>query len=629
MTTSHTPVGALTPKPPNTSFGSHHQVSIAMPKFNINSPSFTPSVVDKAAIDSTGPAAPAAAPAFVPGKSPIDLEQIKNKLTISKDKKENAKSALPKLNPAVAGFTPGASASGSTTPKMATAPSFQPNQTSAINTNSNSSASATSQSGPPGASFQPNQSFQPGAASFQPRFQSGPSQIEPGYDNYYDEMSNGAVMAAAQNQQFPLQYHLYAPHYLSASRQRQLLSHQKTAKDFFLDPHLHQRLHKQSEDLLRVEGSSNLPRFVDKYHSLVLLDSNLNTKENGAPGESPQWVYKCMNGKDGKQYALRRIQGFVLTNEQAMTSVRKWQSIVHPAFVSLCEAFTTRDFGDASLCMIYDFLPSAETLFDLLNRGQQFSRDVIISYLLQLLSVLDTIHSAGLAAKTVDPTKILVCGPGRVRLNCCGLYDVINFDKDENVTLFQQQDLRNLGLLVLCLACNSVEATKNVEQSLTRLDSELQEIVQYLLSSNTSKTASRVLASLTPLLTATFNESLNTNDSLEHELRRELENGRLVRLMAKLNFITERPGPDPEMSQQWSETGDRYLIKLFRDYVFHQQDEMGKPVMDLGHVVRTLNKLDAGIDERITLISRNGQNCLIVSFKDLKQCIESALRDLE
>ncbi|KAG5354880.1 PAB-dependent poly(A)-specific ribonuclease subunit PAN3 [Yarrowia sp. B02] len=573
-----------------------------MPKFNINSPSFTPSVVDKSSMDSHSAAAAPAAP-FVPGKSPIDLEQIKSKLTISKDKKEGVK--VGKLNPAVAGFTPGG-ASGSTTPKTATAPAFQPTN----------------------AQVTQNQSFQPGAASFQPRFQA-PSQIEPGYDNYYDEMSNGAVMAAAQNQQFPLQYHLYAPHYLSASRQRQLLAHQKTAKDFFLDPQLHQRLHKQSEDLLKVEGNSNLPRFVDKYHSLVLLDSNLNSKENGAQGESPQWVYKCMNGKDGKQYALRRIQGFVLTNEQAMASVRKWQSIVHPAFVSLCEAFTTRDFGDASLCMIYDFFPSAETLFDLLNRGHHFSRDVIISYLLQLLSVLDTIHSAGLAAKTVDPTKILVCGPGRVRLNCCGLYDVINFDKDENVTLFQQQDLRNLGLLVLCLACNSVEATKNVEQSLQRLDSELQEIVQYLLSSNTSKTASRVLASLTPLLTATFNESLNTNDALEHELRRELENGRLVRLMAKLNFITERPGPDPEMSQQWSETGDRYLIKLFRDYVFHQQDELGKPVMDLGHVVRTLNKLDAGIDERITLISRNGQNCLIVSYKDLKQCIESALRDLE
>ena len=31
------------------------------------------------------------------------------------------------------------------------------------------------------------------------------------------------------------------------------------------------------------------------------------------------------------------------------------------------------------------------------------------------------------------------------------------------------------------------------------------------------------------------------NDELESELARELENGRLVRLMAKMGFINERP----------------------------------------------------------------------------------------
>lgn len=31
------------------------------------------------------------------------------------------------------------------------------------------------------------------------------------------------------------------------------------------------------------------------------------------------------------------------------------------------------------------------------------------------------------------------------------------------------------------------------------------------------------------------------NDELESELSRELENGRLVRLMAKMGFINERP----------------------------------------------------------------------------------------
>lgn len=48
-----------------------------------------------------------------------------------------------------------------------------------------------------------------------------------------------------------------------------------------------------------------------------------------------------------------------------------------------------------------------------------------------------------------------------------------------------------------------------------------------------------------------------------------------------------RFGVDP----RWSETGDRYLLKLFRDYVFHQVYDDGNPAVDLGHVVDTLNKV--------------------------------------
>ena len=46
----------------------------------------------------------------------------------------------------------------------------------------------------------------------------------------------------------------------------------------------------------------------------------------------------------------------------------------------------------------------------------------------------------------------------------------------------------------------------------------------------------------------------------------------------------------------WSETGDRYLLKLFRDFVFHQtappgHEADGGPLMDWGHVVEALNKV--------------------------------------
>jgi PAB-dependent poly(A)-specific ribonuclease subunit 3 len=41
----------------------------------------------------------------------------------------------------------------------------------------------------------------------------------------------------------------------------------------------------------------------------------------------------------------------------------------------------------------------------------------------------------------------------------------------------------------------------------------------------------------------------------------------------------------------WSENGDRYLLKLFRDFVFHQTDADGAPRLDWGHVVESLNKV--------------------------------------
>ena len=57
-------------------------------------------------------------------------------------------------------------------------------------------------------------------------------------------------------------------------------------------------------------------------------------------------------------------------------------------------------------------------------------------------------------------------------------------------------------------------------------------------------------------------------DRLESELTSELENARLVRLLAKFGFINERP--EFARDARWSETGDRYIVRLFRDYVFHQ-----------------------------------------------------------
>ena len=116
------------------------------------------------------------------------------------------------------------------------------------------------------------------------------------------------------------------------------------------------------------------------------------------------------------------------------------------------------------------------------------------------------------------------------------------------------------------------------------------------------------------------------NDLYRSTLEVEYDCGRALRLLLKLGFINERP--EVGMNRQWSETGDCYVLKLFRDYVFHQADEAGKPVIDIGHVVTSLNKLDCGDSEKITLISRDGKAILVVSYGDVARCLENAYNDL-
>ena len=54
--------------------------------------------------------------------------------------------------------------------------------------------------------------------------------------------------------------------------------------------------------------------------------------------------------------------------------------------------------------------------------------------------------------------------------------------------------------------------------------------------------------------------------------------------------LTITPETKREMDPSWSETGDRYLFKLFRDYLFHQVSDTGAPWIDLSHVVQTLGQ---------------------------------------
>lgn len=192
-----------------------------------------------------------------------------------------------------------------------------------------------------------------------------------------------------------------------------------------------------------------------------------------------------------------KCTGFRLVNEQAMSIVKQWRKIKHANIVSIREAFTTRAFGDSCKCagskssifllnsttttalvFVYDYHPCSITLYEayfspqaqaLLHarcqaaggiiNGMSVPETTLWSFITQLASALKTIHSAGLSARTMEPTKIIMTSKNRLRINCAGLVDVLQFDtttaQQQRGAMHQQEDLLGFGQLIVRLACNT------------------------------------------------------------------------------------------------------------------------------------------------------------------------------
>lgn len=126
------------------------------------------------------------------------------------------------------------------------------------------------------------------------------------------------------------------------------------------------------------------------------------------------------------------------------------------------------------MVFVYDIHPLSKTLYDehlspmaqshaRSNMLSQLPERVLWSYAIQLANVLTTIHANKLAARTVEVSKILITGQHRVRLNGCGMLDVIHCDINDDDTLFRLQ-VRNLrcARLVKWLKPSSIFNSKQI-----------------------------------------------------------------------------------------------------------------------------------------------------------------------
>jgi PAB-dependent poly(A)-specific ribonuclease subunit 3 len=368
----------------------------------------------------------------------------------------------------------------------------------------------------------------------------------------------------------------------------------------------------------------------------------------------------CKHVQFQSRRELTGFIGFRLSDENAIRTIQTWKRISNGIVVT--------DYHPLSQTLADKiFTPSVRNPGVSLTRspGNYVTDHELWGYIVQLASAIKAIHSIGLAVRLMIPQKILLTSKNRLRLNSCGILDITQHDQGRSVTELQQDDIQQFGRLILCIANKNPTAHHHTQKSLEHIgraySEKMREVVTWLLSPASPMTTTQAspaaattssehdiegfLSLISSQIALTFDASLHEADSLTSNLARELENARLVRLLTKLNMILERPeatlasgAANPNQpaaphtlnhtSSAWSETGERYYLKLFRDYVFHQVDSEGRPVLDLGHILTCLNKMDAGIEEKIMLVSRDEQNCFIVSYREVKRGFESAWTEL-
>ena len=313
--------------------------------------------------------------------------------------------------------------------------------------------------------------------------------------------------------------------------------------------------------------------------------------------------------------------------------------------VSLHFAFTTTKFEDSSLVVVSDYYPDSKTVAEkqftqtpgrpTRNPAPLVSEPLLWSYIVQITNALKAVHSAQLAVRVIEPTKVIVTDENRIRLNGCALEDLLDSDVHDILDL-QRLDFHKFGNFIVAVGTNNLSSSSSktramdvFAQNYFRNSPQLKVVVDWLLDHirpENNEGIDVLVGLVSSNAIDAFDSSLRFNDQLYFSLNKEVENSRIVRLMTKLNCLNNRS--EYEHDRTYSTQGSRAVLGLFRDYVFHQVDAQANPVVDMGHILSCLNKLDAGIEERIVLTTRDDQNVNIVSYKELKGALESTWQEL-
>jgi PAB-dependent poly(A)-specific ribonuclease subunit 3 len=362
--------------------------------------------------------------------------------------------------------------------------------------------------------------------------------------------------------------------------------------------------------------------------------TNCNTTRNSLGYHTS--IFKVIHQEDGRYYCLRRFDHIKGVNQKiAMTVTNAWVRAVarsrngnsvqrhvlnHPGLVRFISCFHV--VQNRAVFFVHQYHPMSLTLREVLyglgrGRGGMLDAEVrasqgfhpldegtIWSHVTQLVSAVRAVHRGNLACRTLQLNHILVspeAGSGidenaqsmmkddilrtnrvRLRLNCLGVVDALEFEARKPIGELQVEDMRCLGRIILSLATGSEIGSDASAETLNRCDGFMRQHYSQELHTLTMALLARPRPGRMGMMIVNpptveeicravaehaFDEMDSANaviDGMDDALAAEYESGRALRLMMKLAFINERP--EFGVDTRWSESGDCYVLKLFRDF---------------------------------------------------------------
>jgi PAB-dependent poly(A)-specific ribonuclease subunit 3 len=358
---------------------------------------------------------------------------------------------------------------------------------------------------------------------------------------------------------------------------------------------LRHQLEAQSNEMLRQLEPED-ERYLEippEYGAAWPLDLDEQTTRNIAGSFGyPSVMYKVIDRRSGKPYTLRRVDGARNSPKAAAATQMRWRSVRHANLVSLKRAFV----HSGATYFLHDYFASAKTLLESYfppcldsQRGMPLvPESTLWGYLLQLVAVLRVVHATTGACRTVGLSRILITNNARIRLANVGVVDVLEADMRKSKAAAEIDDIIALGHVMLVLATRAfTDAPHNELVSPGRLchiaarySREFYALIFELL------TKPPTVFALCDMLSGRAFDELDATyqcvDNCEGHISAEVGAGRVLRVI--LHLSSALSGSEKLASAPWSESGERYLLLLFMEYVFHQVDDSGTRMLDYGHV---------------------------------------------